>query len=92
MNRGYSHSKASPMADFIAFRKIRDKLGGRIRLLVSGGAPLSPEIEEFLRVTCCCFVVQGYGIHIYTSPLHLRVSSLCFFFAKESQCCYDCLH
>ncbi|XP_010518417.1 PREDICTED: long chain acyl-CoA synthetase 1 isoform X1 [Camelina sativa] len=62
MNRGYSHSKASPMADFIAFRKIRDKLGGRIRLLVSGGAPLSPEIEEFLRVTCCCFVVQGYGL------------------------------
>ncbi|CAN8314421.1 unnamed protein product [Cochlearia groenlandica] len=62
LNRGYSHSKASPIADFIAFRKIRDKLGGRIRLLVSGGAPLSPEIEEFLRVTCCCFVVQGYGL------------------------------
>nr|VDC90628.1 unnamed protein product [Brassica oleracea] len=62
LNRGYSHSKASPMADFIAFRKIRDKLGGRIRLLVSGGAPLSCEIEEFLRVTCCCFVVQGYGL------------------------------
>ncbi|CAF1874369.1 hypothetical protein Bca4012_034689 [Brassica carinata] len=62
LNRGYSHSKASPMADFIAFGKIRDKLGGRIRLLVSGGAPLSTEIEEFLRVTCCCFVVQGYGL------------------------------
>ncbi|CDY68722.1 BnaCnng60230D, partial [Brassica napus] len=41
---------------------IRDKLGGRIRLLISGGAPLSPEIEEFLRVTCCCFVLQGYGL------------------------------
>ncbi|KAG2326062.1 hypothetical protein Bca52824_008790 [Brassica carinata] len=62
LNRGYSHSKASPMADLIAFRKIRDKLGGRIRLLISGGAPLSPEIEEFLRVTCCCFVLQGYGL------------------------------
>ena len=60
--------------------KIRDKLGGRIRLLVSGGAPLSTEIEEFLRVTCCCFVVQGYGI--YT---HSRVYSLCFVFLKESQ-------
>ncbi|KAF2604548.1 hypothetical protein F2Q70_00024250 [Brassica cretica] len=62
MNRGYSHSKASPMADFIAFRKIRNQLGGRLRLLVSGGAPLSPEIEEFLRVTSCCFVIQGYGL------------------------------
>ncbi|CAH8320657.1 unnamed protein product [Eruca vesicaria subsp. sativa] len=62
LNRGYSHKKASPMADLIAFRKIRDKLGGKIRLLISGGAPLSPEIEEFLRVTCCCFVLQGYGL------------------------------
>ncbi|CAE6055188.1 unnamed protein product [Arabidopsis arenosa] len=62
MNRGYSHSKASPMADFIAFKKIKNQLGGRIRLLVSGGAPLSLEIEEFLRVTSCCLVVQGYGL------------------------------
>ncbi|KAJ4892513.1 Long chain acyl-CoA synthetase 1 [Raphanus sativus] len=50
------------MADFLAFRKIRKQLGGRLRLLVSGGAPLSPEIEEFLRVTSCCFVIQGYGL------------------------------
>ncbi|KAF3560410.1 hypothetical protein F2Q69_00010276 [Brassica cretica] len=77
MNRGYSRSKASPVADFIAFRKllssqhltilfpglkIRNQLGGRLRLLVSGGAPLCPEIEEFLRVTSCCFVIQGYGL------------------------------
>ncbi|XP_010523913.1 PREDICTED: long chain acyl-CoA synthetase 1 isoform X2 [Tarenaya hassleriana] len=62
MNRGYSQKNASPMADLIAFRKVKDRLGGRIRLLVSGGAPLSPEIEEFLRVTCCCFVTQGYGL------------------------------
>ncbi|XP_010507915.1 PREDICTED: long chain acyl-CoA synthetase 1-like [Camelina sativa] len=62
MNRGYSHSKASRVADFIAFKKIKNQLGGRIRLLVSGGAPLSPEIEEFLRVTSCCFVLQGYGL------------------------------
>nr|KJB09487.1 hypothetical protein B456_001G145200 [Gossypium raimondii] len=25
-------------------------------------APLSSEVEEFLRVTCCAFVVQGYGL------------------------------
>nr|GEZ38583.1 long chain acyl-CoA synthetase 1-like [Tanacetum cinerariifolium] len=28
----------------------------------SGGAPLSSEIEEFLRVTSCAFVLQGYGM------------------------------
>ncbi|KAL0665621.1 hypothetical protein Bca4012_028325 [Brassica carinata] len=47
---------------YALYKIIRNQLGGRLRLLVSGGAPLSPEIEEFLRVTSCCFVIQGYGL------------------------------
>lgn len=30
-------------------------------MIISGGAPLSSELEEFLRVTSCSYVVQGYG-------------------------------
>ena len=44
-------------------------LGGRLRLIVSGSAPLSNEIEEFMRVTSRAFVVQGYGNEI--NPLLL---------------------
>ncbi|KAG8389589.1 hypothetical protein BUALT_Bualt02G0244800 [Buddleja alternifolia] len=62
MNRGYKQKDASPLADFLAFGKVKSRLGGRIRLIVSGGAPLSSEVEEFLRVTSCAFVVQGYGL------------------------------
>lgn len=62
MNRGYKQKDASPLADFLAFGKVKNRLGGRIRLIVSGGAPLSSEVEEFLRVTSCAFVVQGYGL------------------------------
>uniref|UniRef100_A0A7N0ZX83 Long-chain-fatty-acid--CoA ligase n=1 Tax=Kalanchoe fedtschenkoi TaxID=63787 RepID=A0A7N0ZX83_KALFE len=62
MNMGYKQKYASPLADLLAFRKVKARLGGRIRLIVSGGAPLGSEIEEFLRVTCCAFVVQGYGL------------------------------
>ncbi|PPD89559.1 hypothetical protein GOBAR_DD13509 [Gossypium barbadense] len=62
MNKGYKQKFASPLADLLAFRKVKAKLGGRLRLLLSGGAPLSSEVEEFLRVTCCAFVVQGYGL------------------------------
>lgn len=62
MNLGYKQKNASPLADLIAFRKVKEKLGGRVRLIVSGAAPWSREIEEFLRVTCCCFVLQGYGL------------------------------
>lgn len=73
MNLGYSHKHASPLADLLAFRKVKNKLGGRVRLMVCGAAPWSEEVEEFLRVTCCCFVLQGYGL---TETCGL--SSVCF--------------
>lgn len=62
MNSGYTMRKASPLADFLAFRKVKARLGGRVRLIISGGAPLSSDIEEFLRVTSCAFFTQGYGM------------------------------
>ncbi|XP_010069762.2 long chain acyl-CoA synthetase 1 isoform X1 [Eucalyptus grandis] len=71
MNLGYKQKEASPLADCLAFRKVKAKLGGRLRLIVSGGAPLSTEIEEFLRVTSCAFVVQGYGLTETCGPTTL---------------------
>ncbi|KAK7259176.1 hypothetical protein RIF29_24776 [Crotalaria pallida] len=62
MNKGYKQSKASLLADLLAFKRVKARLGGRVRLIISGGAPLSSEVEEFLRVTCCTFVCQGYGL------------------------------
>ncbi|GER42815.1 long-chain-fatty-acid CoA ligase [Striga asiatica] len=62
LNKGYKQKDASPLADLLAFGKIKSRLGGRLRLIVSGGAALSSEVEEFLRVTSCAFVVQGYGL------------------------------
>lgn len=35
--------------DKIVFRKIRDSLGGRVRLVMSGSAPLNANVLEFLR-------------------------------------------
>ncbi|XP_021673878.2 long chain acyl-CoA synthetase 7, peroxisomal isoform X1 [Hevea brasiliensis] len=52
----------SPMWDKLVFNKIRAKLGGRVRFLVSGASPLSPEIVDFLRVCFGCPVVEGYGM------------------------------
>jgi long-chain acyl-CoA synthetase len=42
----------------LVFNKIKQKLGGRVRVIVSGGAPMSKTIEEFLRVAMCAPVVQ----------------------------------
>ncbi|KAJ0054710.1 hypothetical protein Pint_00826 [Pistacia integerrima] len=71
MNMGYKQKYASPLADLLAFRKVKARLGGRLRLVVCGGAPLSTEVEEFLRVTCCAFLVQGYGLTETCGPVTL---------------------
>ncbi|KAI4349769.1 hypothetical protein L6164_010326 [Bauhinia variegata] len=73
MNKGYKQRQASPLADLLAFRKVKARLGGRVRLIISGGAPLSSEVEEFLRVTSCAFVCQGYGLTETCGP-----TTLCF--------------
>lgn len=44
------------------FRKVRKILGGRVRLMLSGGAPLSAATQRFMNVCFCCPVGQGFGL------------------------------
>jgi len=48
--------------DKVVFAKVREGLGGRLRLMLSGGAPLGGECHEFLRICLGCPLVQGYGL------------------------------
>ncbi|KAL5124050.1 putative GTP diphosphokinase CRSH, chloroplastic [Glycine soja] len=57
MKKGYKHRQASRLADLLAFKK----LGlGSCSTNNTGGVALSPEVEEFLGVTTCAFLWQGY--------------------------------
>lgn len=58
MNEGYRQDAASPLADLLVFNQVKQKLGGKVRVIVSGGAPLSNHIEEFMRVALCAPAVQ----------------------------------
>lgn len=49
------------------FSKISKTVGGRIRLMLAGGAPLSPETHEQVKLCLCTDVVQGYGLTETTS-------------------------
>lgn len=53
--------KRNTLLDKIVFKKFRQKLGGHVKLLASGSAPLSPTILSFFRCALSCMVVEGYG-------------------------------
>ncbi|CAN6479746.1 unnamed protein product [Victoria cruziana] len=48
--------------DVIVFRKIRSVLGGRIRFMLSGGAPLSGDTQRFINICFGAPIGQGYGL------------------------------
>ncbi|CAK9222646.1 unnamed protein product [Sphagnum troendelagicum] len=60
--KGAKHDKAAPLFDKLLFNKVKMSLGGNVRLVISGAAPLPVHVEDFLRVVTCAPVVQGYGL------------------------------
>ena len=66
-NRGYSQ-----LLDGILFKNFRAALGGRIRMMVSGGAPITQDVFEFLCATVCPNIIQGYGLTEVSSGLAVQ--------------------
>ncbi len=49
------------LAEKLVFQKIRDRFGGRLRVAISGGAPLGAELAEFYEAVGLP-LVEGYGL------------------------------
>jgi long-chain acyl-CoA synthetase len=59
------------IADALVFKKIRDRLGGRIRIGISGAAPLGIDVLEFFR-SLNMLVIEGYGLTETSSSLSVN--------------------
>ncbi|PIC24886.1 hypothetical protein B9Z55_018028 [Caenorhabditis nigoni] len=47
--------------DKIVFKKLKLMLGGKIKVLTTGGAPVTKEVKTFTRYAYGCPLVEGYG-------------------------------
>ncbi|KAG8553640.1 hypothetical protein GDO81_003497 [Engystomops pustulosus] len=58
IKKGYD----APLCNVILFKKVKALLGGNVRMMLCGGAPLSPQTQRFMNICFCCPVGQGYGL------------------------------
>ena len=59
------------IADVLVFKKVRERLGGRLRVGVSGAAPLGIAVLEFFR-SLNMLVIEGYGLTETASSLSVN--------------------
>ncbi|NXY71129.1 ACSL5 ligase, partial [Glareola pratincola] len=47
--------------DKLIFKKVQETMGGRVRVMVTGAAPISPSVLTFLRAALGCQIFEAYG-------------------------------
>lgn len=55
------HVDRNTLWDRLVFRRVQEGLGGRVRFVAVGGAPISPDTLHFVKAALGCPVVQGFG-------------------------------
>lgn len=50
-----------PMYDRLVFNKFKAAVGGKVRFMLTGSAPISKDVINFLKVAICVPIYEGYG-------------------------------
>ncbi len=59
------------LAEKLVFCKLRERIGRRLGLIVTGGAPATPEVIEFFNAIGMC-VLEGYGLTETAAPTNVN--------------------
>ena len=60
------------ISEKLVFKKLRERIGKRLRLVVSGGAPATPSAIEFFNAIGIC-TLEGYGLTETCAPSHVNL-------------------
>lgn len=60
-NVSFSLSIKNKIADRLVFKKMRERMGGKLRFFISGGAPLARDLGEFFEAAGI-YIIEGYGL------------------------------
>uniref|UniRef100_A0A7S2S8W9 AMP-dependent synthetase/ligase domain-containing protein n=3 Tax=Rhizochromulina marina TaxID=1034831 RepID=A0A7S2S8W9_9STRA len=60
-NLAIKQGRNTPLLNLV-FRSAYTLLGGRVKVAISGGGPLAPEVQSFIRVAFRLPIIQGYGL------------------------------
>ncbi|XP_022660895.1 long-chain-fatty-acid--CoA ligase 4-like isoform X2 [Varroa destructor] len=52
----------TPLLNRVVFSKTRAVIGGRMKVICAGSAPLSADTHAFIKVCIDCPIIQGYGL------------------------------
>ena len=56
--QGFTHR----FYDKIIFKKMKDLLGGKVRTMITGSAPISGDVLDFLKICFSAPICEGYGM------------------------------
>ena len=59
--------------DKMIFWFVRNKVGGQVRLVITGSAPMKGNVLTFLRSSMGCIILEGYGQTECVAPCTLSV-------------------
>jgi long-chain acyl-CoA synthetase len=66
--------------------QVKEGLGGNVRVILSGAAPLATHVEEYLRVVTCAHVLQGYGTSFLILSSYETIKFYCYDWFKLEDC------